>query len=179
MIKVTVPSQYIKPQLPDGQGGAVDNPMFAVALYANMRGIHPQVLNGHTVLDGITDIRDFPIRPTAGTLSIEEILGIGGEVDGYPVFFELTPTAYAGDVPAYMPDRSYIDDNDNEVIRTWAEYKDDAHEHTEINGKHYVASNPFGYDIPASAWIQADDETGITVKTVEEYKSILPSEEPA
>lgn len=179
MANVIIPTAYIKPKLPDGQGGVVDNPLFGVALYANLRGIQPEVQNGHTILKNITVLRDFPINPTPGTVSVQEIIGIGGDVEDYPVFIELTDAVYNGQIPEFMPERTYLDEQDNEVIRTWAEYHDDSHTHETIDSKHYIPSNSFGYNLNASVWVQLLSETGTDIKSIEEYQALFPSEDPA
>lgn len=101
----------------------------------------------------------------------------GGEVEEMPAFIEFTPAAYAKNVPEGIPNRSYTNDKGNESIRTWSEWKDATHEHREINGKHYVPSNAFGYDLKGSELTIVHAISGANVLTAAEYKALIPVED--
>lgn len=85
-----------------------------------------------------------------------------------------TNTAYAKSVPEGVPNRSYEDDEGNEVIRKWSEWKDDTHEHVVIGTKNYVPANAFGEDLKGSELAVIHALTGVNVLTAAQYVTKLP-----
>jgi len=166
--KITAPRALTKPQLPDGS----TNPLFFMITDARNMGVPIEYHSDNVIIGPVTEESEFTIE------AINGLVAVGCEVEAYPVFFELTATAYAKDVPAYMPNRLIEgEEGEDSTVRAWSDYKDDTHEHVVIGGKHYISSNPFGFDLPASIWIQLDSLAGVTVKSVTEYKALQPTSE--
>ena len=139
---------------------------------AMLLGVHDRSSDDtYSYMNGITNITLFDIAKVKG------IIAAGGEVTDYPVFFQFTPTAYAKEVPAFMPNREVVAEDETVTIKKWSEYGADNQHHVEIDGKHYISSNPFGKSIPASIWTQLDSLAGVTVLSVQEYKDLQPTSE--
>ena len=71
----------------------------------------------------------------------------GGEIEEFPAFLAMSDEVYDQEVPAGIPNRSYTDENDTEVVRKWSEWKAANHTHRTENGIHYVPTNGFGVDL--------------------------------
>lgn len=162
---IIAPRAATKPQLPDGS----TNPLFFLVTDARNMGVEVEYHGNMVHLIGVTSQEEF-------TMSIvNTILSVGGDVLNYPVFIELTPTAYAKDLPDYFPNRATLDIEGNEVVKKWSDLNTDIQQHTELNGKMYVASTPYGEHLPASVWSQLDTLTGVNVLTVKEWIDLQPA----
>jgi hypothetical protein len=103
---------------------------------------------------------------------VDLIVAVGGDVFGYPVFFEF---ANASDLDADIPDtfpgptyKVYADDDDTvgtDTNHTWNTWQP-RHAPVGIGDKWYKSSETTQAAIPASCWVGA----GLTVKSIKEYK---------
>lgn len=160
---IIAPRAATKPQLPDGSA----NPLFFLVTDARNMGVGVEYHGDMVHLIGVTSQEEFSIS------IVNTILSVGGDVLGYPVFIEFTPTAYAKNVPEFMPNST-----EDDVALKWSEYGDAQHPHTKIKGKHYISSNPYGVDLPARIWSKLDTLTGVNVLTVKEWIDLQPAIEP-
>lgn len=120
-------------------------------------------------------------------------LSYGGSVPstaGYPAWLLIDAATYAGDVTDGISNRSYRDDQDNEIIRTWSQWKiSDAYQHVAANAGSYKV-DPSDTDetavvvsagdmiVPGVCWGQqlsaaelalAHQTTGITILSKDQY----------
>lgn len=102
-----------------------------------------------------------------------------GEIFNMVGFFEVASANYNDQVPAGVPNRSYIDGNEDEQVRTWAQWKDATHNHFgPWDGKYYVPGSSFGVNIKASELYAGQQGTGVTVRTLKEFKTIQDANAP-
>lgn len=64
------------------------------------------------------------------------IVGVGGEIERYPAFFEVD--ALTREVPEYFPGATYTDDSGSEVPHSFESWLGSGHEAREIQGKWYL-----------------------------------------
>jgi hypothetical protein len=123
---------------------------------------------------------EVTIRDDHESITINAILGwvsAGGIIEGFPCFFEMTPTAYAKAVPAGIPNRTYFDENDIELFYKWNEWHDATHEHKEIDGKHYVPSNSFDKPLTGAELAIVNALSGVNILTNAQYVAKIPVSE--
>lgn len=78
------------------------------------------------------------------------LVAAGGDVEGLVVFFVVPEANYGDDVPEGFPFSTIQDDQENEETirqRTWAEWKDEYHEHLLVDGNYYIMSNAFDTNV--------------------------------
>jgi hypothetical protein len=105
----------------------------------------------------------------------QAIVAVGGEVEGLPLFLELTALKYDNQVPVGIPNRSVTDTEGNTTVLKWNEWKASNMTHAEYGGKYYVPLNANvagGEYLPASIAVTLIGLTGYTLKTTEEYREI-------
>ena len=109
-------------------------------------------------------------------LSLAEVQGItalGGLVENYPIFAEMTATAYAKDVPVGIPNRSTTDQDGNVTILKWNQWGGPAH--TDLtNGKKGVPLSTGTRYLTSDEWQIVGALTGVTLLDAEVYKALLP-----
>jgi len=129
--------------------------------------------NGTVHVDGIDNSHSAITMPV--------ILGwhaAGGSVTDYPFYIKMSTATYAGNVPDGMPNRSYTDEDDNEVIRTWAEWKDATHNHFDADdGDKMVPANSWGVELTSTEMTLLNGLTGYELLTSAEFTSNLPDPE--
>lgn len=86
--------------------------------------------------------------------SIAGILQAGGDILNLPVFYEVADKT--AQVPEGIPERSYVNDEGQTIVKTWNEYDVDGS--ITINGTEYVNSSCIGR-------VPAISEIGITYLT--------------
>lgn len=127
----------------------------------------------HATARGVEVVVDHS-HPAVSIALVLAWVAAGGEVEDLPCFFEMTPTAYAKAVPVGIPNRTYQDENDIELIYKWNEWHDATHEHSEIAGKHYVPSNSFDKLLTGSELAIVAALSGVKILTSAEYVAKLP-----
>lgn len=121
----------------------------------------------------VQEVNDYSILDLTTMLGI---VALGGEVHGYPCWIELGANVIDTEVPEYVPHRT----DDEENVRTWADWHDSTHNHNEIDGKWYVQSNSFGTELDGSilAQLHADEDVDITLHDETSYKALMPTDDP-
>ena len=149
--------------------------LMQLGLLGTLLGVHDRTSDAQfAYMNGISNFNLFTID------TCKLVVSQGGDVEQYPVFAEMTPTAYAEDVPAYMPNRTYMEGADEngeggtETTHTWETYPVASRQ--EIEGKHYIACSSTADYWPASIWTQVDGLTGVNVISTEDYKALQPVE---
>jgi hypothetical protein len=98
----------------------------------------------------------YLVKPEHGGMLTQEVidavLGAGGDILNFPVFFEVADKT--AEVPVGVPDRSYVNEEGETVIRTWDEWDTDGS--ITINGTEYVNSSGFRRTNPPLSEITAD-----------------------
>lgn len=111
--------------------------------------------------------------------TVVAFVGLGGIVTGFPCFIKMTLAQYALEVPAGIRGREYIDENEVTIVRTWSEWKDATHNHSDAaDGLHKL--------VPGNSWgVELDGDemailaaAGYTLLTPPQYLAELPSETP-
>lgn len=77
--------------------------------------------------NGTVIIETTVVRAALSLDDMFEMVVDGGAIKYVPTFMVLLSSMLDDPIPEGLPNRSYIDDNDNEVIRTWRTWRDDAH----------------------------------------------------
>jgi len=83
------------------------------------------------------------------------LCAVGGDLEGWQVFYKIPEAAYETDVPTGFPFGTVTEVIDDEEVtrpRLWSEYKDEFHEHQLVDGYYYIASNSFDRMPAASEW---------------------------
>ena len=109
-------------------------------------------------------------------LDAQAIVAAGGDVEGFPLFLELTEAKYATDVPDGITNRSVTDDEGNTTVLKWSEWKGANMTHAEYGGKFYVPLNsnvPHGEHLKASEAVTLIGKAGYALKTTDEYRAII------
>ena len=115
-------------------------------------------------------------HPKINVLTCLAWLQAGGEVEELPLFIELTAAKYAADVLVGIPNRSVTDENGNETVLKWSEWKRETNTHQEISGKFYIMTNANispAY-LKASEFAVIYGKAGYNLLTNAEYAALLP-----
>lgn len=98
----------------------------------------------------------------------------GGSVTGLPVWIEVAEANYNNEVPSSLPNRVYIDENEEEVVRKWSEWKDSYHEHKYYGTKYYIPGNSFGVELHSSEFLPlyTNPPNGVRLLKQSEFKAI-------
>lgn len=107
---------------------------------------------------------------------------VGGEVDGLPVWLEVSEANYQGAVPATLPGATYTDAEGVEQTHTWETWQDGSHPRQgPWDGKYYVPGNSMGSELAASVWwpIYNTPPAGVAVLSVGEFQAIQAANQPA
>lgn len=113
------------------------------------------------------DISDFDILDLAAAKSV---IAAGGSVIDYPAYTKVADTS--AQVPAGIPDRTYTDEEGDELVKTWEQWSpippqllaDDDYGIPLANGSKY-------YD--GSTWAAFED-AGLSVYDEPTYRGLLP-----
>ena len=130
---------------------------------------------GHTKISNI--YLSNPVAQATFTIDlVKQIVAVGGEINAFPVWFKMTKAyAEATDVPTGVPDRSYTDENDQEIIRKWSQWHDATHPVYEVddNGTDtvVVSGNGFGVELTGSEIVAATtgNDADVTPMTGPEF----------
>lgn len=106
---------------------------------------------------------------------------VGGEIEGMEVWFELDPLDMTDEVPATFSNRTYPNPENlegDQLVHTWETWGRNGNSHApvQIGEKWYKSNadaNNLGQPMPASLWVFS----GLTIKTLKEYKTIIESQE--
>lgn len=140
--------------------------LYPLLVYAAIVGLEVKREGDICVLSGITDLSLFGLTTTLG------IVQSGGEVEGLPIFIEMTSDFHTDtDVPVFVPNATYIDENEQTISRKWSEWKDATHEHHTIGDKVYVPGASFGVELKGSVLAQLYGAS-YTLKTQPEFEAI-------
>lgn len=126
-----------------------------------------------SVMQTIND-DDYAWFPTLDRLYL--LAAIGGDTEGFEVFLQANPD---DEVPVGVPDRTYLDENDQEVVKTWLQWAHPAHQtdfpHAKPDGNHYVAFvlAATAQYAPLSYWFPLVTAGTITLLTKQQYLAIL------
>lgn len=134
---------------------------------------------GHTEISNI-DLSN-PVAQATFTIDlVKQIVAVGGEVKAFPAWFKMTKAyAQATDVPTGMPNRTYTDENENEVVRKWYEWHDGSHNIVEVsdNGVEtvVVAGNGYGVELKGSEIVSATtgNTSDVTPLTSSAYSTYM------
>lgn len=148
--------------LPTAMGG--DDQMFGLIDICNSRGLVVTDAGDTAELRGIKNFSLF--TKTFASLCVSK----GCKVYNFPAWFRVAPT---DEVPEGVPERTYVNDADETVVKTWEQWCDDSHRSqfmTErADGYHYCATVQNNAYMEWSAVLA----TGLTVVDTVEYKAIL------
>lgn len=112
----------------------------------------------------------------AGALQIFSLIGEYGEVIDYPAFIEIDDaTAQTTDVPAFVPNNSYTNEQEEIVVRKWADWHDDRHEHLVVGETRYIELAGFGVSVAGSVIAQLIG-SGYVVKSTQDWPVISEGE---
>ncbi|MCA9340077.1 MAG: hypothetical protein KDA17_04155 [Candidatus Saccharibacteria bacterium] len=129
---------------------------------------------GKLLPDGRLEIAPNVITPVTGVV-LTAFLNAGGDVEDAPVFIKMSTATYAGNVPANIHERSYLDENDLEVVRKWSEWKDATHTHLDAaDGDKIVPGNSWGYEFTSAELKALLAATGYTLYLDHEVNALLP-----
>jgi hypothetical protein len=107
-----------------------------------------------TTMEMVNDDDMFWIGSGVGRILL--LCAVGGELEGWQVFFKVAEADYEDEVPVGFPFGTTTDltdpENPVEVQRKWSEWKDEFHEHQLVDGYYYIASNSFDRMLKASEW---------------------------
>lgn len=106
---------------------------------------------------------------------VSAILSAGGEVEGLPIYIEMTAAKYASDVPAGIPNRSITDEEGVETVLKWSEWKGSNMTHAQYGTKHYVPANSNiagGEYMKGSEFMVLNGVSGYKLLTEAEYKAV-------
>lgn len=157
MIKVTAPSALFTP----------DSPFFSFITWASNYGykVTPDA-NGNSIIN----------LPADGSFTIAQALQVvasGGEVEGYPIYIEMTQTKYEGNVPAGIRGREEELESGATNVLTWQEWADRYNRSfNKIGTKQYIEASDGNSYLKGSE--VAVLGTGYSLLTVEEYVAKLP-----
>ena len=82
------------------------------------------------------------------------ITNTGVSITGYPIFIKVHKDNYGDPTPSYLPNSVTFDFNDNQIQKTWREWKDGTHNHEQIGDYFYIAGNSFGIELDSSVIYQ-------------------------
>lgn len=98
----------------------------------------------------------------------------GGEVENFPCFIRMTDTAYAKDVPEGIPERSYVNEAEETVIRKWSEWG--SNEHNKWDTFNYFGAVYSQTALTGSELTVIYDLPGVTLLTAAQYNAARPEE---
>lgn len=78
------------------------------------------------------------------------IASVGVEITGYPIYIKIHDLNYGNITPSYLPNSQILDINNNATQRTWSNWRDSTHYHTQIGEYWYIAGNSFGEELSSS-----------------------------
>ena len=93
-----------------------------------------------TTMEMVNDDDMFWIGSGVGRILL--LCAVGGDLEGWQVFFKSPEAAYETDVPTGFPFGTVTELVDDEEVtrpRKWSEYKDAFHEHQLVDGNYYIA----------------------------------------
>jgi hypothetical protein len=103
----------------------------------------------------------------------------GYEVEGLPLMIELTAAKYAANVLEGIPNRTIEDEEGNETILKWSEWKRANNEHFQIGDKYYIMTNANvspNY-LKGSEFAVIYGKAGYNLLTNKEFKALQPEVE--
>jgi hypothetical protein len=156
MIKITVPhAQY-------------DN-FKDDMLQASLRGYKAN-------FDGVNWIQFVEISDTLLTQTRgKELIAAGGEIENKPVYAKITSGKYKGNTPACIPNRTYLDEEGVEHIKTWDQWLTTPA--ILADSYYYVILSTSKNYIKFSEAVALWNLAGYYELTEEEYKANMPQEE--
>lgn len=105
-------------------------------------------------------------------------LANGFTVEGAPVYIKMDTTKYATNVPEGISNRTYLNDAEETVIRTWAEWKDATHNHmTADDGDKIVPGNSFAKELTSAELLILAADSDYTLYLGHEVRALLPAGE--
>ena len=117
MIEITVPENTLSA---DG----VLKDLASTGVRKGISKIRATDSTGNTIEYVITNVTDSVFAELTPQV-VASIVALGGKVVNYPHFVRMTSEfANANTVPAYVPESTYVDANENEVAYTWANFPD-------------------------------------------------------
>lgn len=148
--------------LPAAMGG--DDIMFGLITVCTTRGL---TVNDQGTVAELTGIKNFALfNKIFASLCVSK----GCKVYNFPAWFKVDP---ADEVPEGIPNRTYVDDADETVVKTWEQWCDDSHREQFLteraDGFHYCAT------VQNNAYMEWSEvlAIGLTVVDTIEYKAIL------
>lgn len=142
------------------------NALYPLLVYASMVGLKVNARKDPAEITGIVDTDVFRLSTALG------IVQAGGEVKNLPAWIKIPTANYEDEVPAYLPKRTYQDEQGNEVVRKWSEWKDGVHEHNLIGTDYYVGGNSFGEELLGTILAQLY-AGGFTLLDTNTYRALL------
>ena len=168
-ITVTVDTNIIKPAGIGGKPDALLAPWFEFG-----KG-QKNVLTTTVQATGKTSMQFDSAEATGALLSY--ILGKGGTVDDAPIFIKMDTTKYATNVPEGISNHTYVNDAEETVTRTWADWHDATHTHmTAADGDKIVPGNSFGVELTSAELLILAADNSYTLYLGHEVGALLPTE---
>lgn len=123
--KVTIPlTKFNENQNYIGEtNGTIDSTKHELKVLANLSvaGVHSRQISK----DGTNmEFEDIQQSGVFTRLAVGAVMLQGGTVENYPMWVNLTTSQLNSSVPAGFPGRSYTNDSDVVVIRTWQQWAD-------------------------------------------------------
>jgi len=132
---------------------------------------------GYLLDDGRLAIKPNKINPVTGAIATA-FLSAGGDIEEAPIFIKMSSSKYQQDVPVGIHERTFEDDDGNELNRKWSEWKDSTHEHlTADDGDKIVPGNSWGYELSSESLKALLALTGYTLYMGHEVSALLPVED--
>lgn len=141
-------------KLPDGS----DNPFFddLIVLVSTLGNFNST--GDKRTSPTITDFGTFGVLQVAGLMQLSAALSLQLDVVNYPTFITLSPSQLSQQVPAYLPDRIFVDANKVEQVHNWQSYLVQTHDLTPIDENGTVQAQLDGAKsiehLPASVFVQ-------------------------
>ena len=157
MIKVTAPSALFTPE----------SPFFSFITWASNYGykVTPDA-HGNSIIN----------LPADGSFTINQmsqVVGVGGEVEGYPTYIQMTQTKYEGNVPAGIRGREEVLEDGATNVLTWQEWADQyGRTFNKIGTKQYIEASDGNTYLKGSELAVLG--TGYDILSVSEYIALLP-----
>ena len=168
MARVTIAGDTLKVSDPYLGG----DPIPALKAYFDFAKGHSTVVS--RTINGISSVELDHESMTIDPILLS--LSSGFTVEGAPIYLKMTPLIYVSQVPEGISNRSFMVE-DQEVVRTWAEWKDSVHEHMDAtDGDKIVPGNSFGYEL-SSAELSILLGLGFTMLLGSEVNQYRPSGE--
>ena len=132
---------------------------------------------GRLLPDGRLEIKPTLITPVTGATATA-FLNAGGDIEDAPMYIKMSSSKYQANVPVGIRERTFMDEDENELNRKWSEWKDSNHEHmTAEDGDKIVPGNSWGVELSSAELKVLLGLTGYTLYLAHEVNALLPEPE--